>query len=532
MPIRRRTGRRVAATVFLALALGAFLYLLANPEFFLHDVFFGPQPLSLDLVLTALAAYGYWIFVGYVILTALALFLETRNPDRTWAWLLVLGLLPVAGLILYWIVGPNFRYLADRRRFRLPKPRLHEAFPPQNQVVPLVTDLAGLLYRSAGAKLTGAEEALMLPDAGDAFARIKGCLAKARRSILLESYIIENDVLGREIRDILTERATAGVLVCVIYDAVGSWRMGGKYVQSLRAGGVHAFPFLPVSFPMFRGANYRNHRKIIVVDGEVAFMGGLNISDDCLGANPKLGSWRDTHLMLRGAAVDALRRIFLSDLGVCGAPRRLRRELRYLAGRSSLAPVQADARAGAAGNVALQIVASGPDTPWDTIQKAYFSLVSRARERVWVTTPYLVPGNSLMEALATVALSGVDVRVMIPERADHRLVQWASLNCCEELLQAGVRVFLYRPDSFIHAKTITCDGAVMSVGSANFDTRSLNINFEVQAFMYDAELARQGEEAFARDMENARELSYNVWRRRSMPQKIRENIGKMISSLA
>ncbi len=533
MAVRKHTGRRVAFSLFLLLLLGLLLSLAANPGFFLHALLFGPEPLTWERALEGLADYGYWIFIGYAILTGAALFLENRNPDRTLAWLLVLGLLPVLGLILYWVVGPNFRYLADKRRFRLSKPRRHDAFHTEAESSPLVTDLANLVYHSAGARLASADEARLLYDGEEAFGLIKASLAGATRSILLESYIIKNDGLGREIRDILVERARAGVLVCVIYDAVGSWRMGSGYLSSLRAGGVHAYPFLPVSFPMFRGANYRNHRKIIVVDTDTAFMGGMNIGDEYLGKDPKMGYWRDAHLMLHGPAAGTLRRIFLRDLAVCGASRSLRRKLRSMLLRPGNVPAAPSAAPPAKdAGTPLQIVTSGPDTPWDTIQKAYFSLISRARKRVWLTTPYLVPGNTLMEALCMAALTGVDVRVLIPEKADHRLVHWASLNCCEELLRAGVRVFLYRPDRFIHSKTITSDGAVMSIGSANFDTRSLNINFEVQAFIYDGALAGQGEAAFLRDTADSRELVLSAWRHRSVLQRIKENTGKLISSLA
>ncbi len=529
MPVRRRIGRRVVISSLLFLALGLLLFLVFNPGFFLHELFWGPQPLTREGILDALADYGYWIFVGYVLVTAVVLFLENRNPDRTLAWLLVLGLLPVVGLALYWVVGPNFRYHADKRRFRLGRSPRRGSLPPSLEQSPLASDLAGLLFYCAGAGLEEAEEITLLHDGETAFARIKAELAGAAHSILLESYIIKNDALGREIRDILAQRAKAGVLVCVIYDAVGSWRMGAGYLKPLRESGAHAFPFLPAAFPMFRGANYRNHRKIIVVDGRTAFMGGMNIGDEYLGLDPSMGFWRDMHMMLRGNAVRTLRRIFLRDLAVCGASRSLRRKVRLLLARQARGGPPCNE---ACGGIPMQIAASGPNTPWDTIQKAYFSLVSRARKRVWLVSPYLVPGNTLMEALAMAALSGVDVRVLIPEKSDHRLVHWASLNCCEDLLRAGVRVFLYRPDRFIHSKAVTCDGVVMSVGSANFDTRSLNINFEIQAFIYDSALAGEGETAFLRDAADSRELSFAEWSKRPMAQKVRENIGKLFSSLA
>ncbi len=529
MALRRPPYKRVLATFGIALLLGLLLYMVADADSFLRRLFSGlpDKPLSETRLVSMLASYGYWIFVGYVIITALALFLENRNPDRTLAWLLILGLVPVAGLALYWVVGPNFRYLADKRRFRLPKPRPSPDVPQEKLEDPLVARTATLLYRSGGARLFPDTRAELTADGEETVGRMLRAMARARKSIFLETYILGNDTLGNIIKGLLIHRARAGLDVYLIYDAVGSWRIGPAFLRALRQGGVKAYPFLPVAFPMFRGANYRNHRKILVVDGTEAFIGGMNLNDDCLGKNPCLGYWRDTHLHLHGGAVQALTQIFLRDLTACGAPAEELTRLR----QSVLGRNGADKESGN-GQVLAQVAASGPDTAWDTIEKAYISLISRARERVWVTTPYLVPGDTLLDTLCAASLSGVDVRMLIPGRGDHRLSTWASLNTCEELLRAGVRVFLYRKDRFIHAKTVVCDGQVLSVGSANMDTRSLQINFEAQVFLYDQHLARQGEELFEKDMQNAEELSFVAWRARPLTQRVRESIGKLFSSLA
>lgn len=511
-------------TFGIVLALGLLLYLLADSNSLVRGFFSDApyEPLSKARIFSSLAAYGYWIFVGYVILTALALFLENRNPDRTLAWLLVLGLLPVVGLALYWVVGPNFRYLADKRRFRLPKPVPSPLVPMEKLENPLVADTASLLYRSGGARLHADTQAKLLVDGEETFGHMLHSLAGARESIFLETYILGNDRLGNAVKDILIERAHSGVAVYLIYDAVGSWRIGPAFLRSLRVAGVKAYPFLPVAFPMFRGANYRNHRKILVVDGKKAFMGGFNINDDSMGRNPSRGYWRDTHMVFQGSGVHTLQQLFLKDLTACAAPAS---ELTSL--RQTLR-----AQASGTGHTLMQIASSGPDTAWDTIEKAYFSLISRARKRVWITTPYLIPGDTLLNALCTASLSGVDIRLLIPARGDHRLVTWASMNTYDELLRAGVRVFLYNEDRFIHAKTITCDGAVFSIGSANMDTRSLHINFEVQAFMYDQDMAGQGETLFENDLRYAREITFAEWRQRPFSQRVRESMGKLFSSLA
>lgn len=529
-------------SVGVALGVGFLLYIFLDSSSFVRALLRPEDPATgSGGLLSFLRNYGYWIFVVYIALTAFILFLENRNPDRTLAWLLVLGLLPVVGLLFYWFVGPNFRYMADKRRFRLPKPPLGALMPPEQLGNSLVADTAALLYRCGGAKLHPKGGAQLLIDGEETYATMISAMDAARHSILLESYILANDRMGNRFKELLMRKAREGVKVCVIYDAVGSWRIGKQFVQDIRQAGGHIFAFLPVAFPMFRGANYRNHRKILVVDNQLGFLGGLNICDDCMGWNTQVGHWRDTHLMIRGGGVAVLRSIFFRDLVVCGAPPEVQAELSRVThqppgGSVADALPQNEPSAASSGgfdrNVLLQIAASGPDTAWDTIQKAYFSIITRATKRVWITTPYMIPGDTLQSALCMAALSGVDVRVLLPGKGDHALVTWASMNCLEELLRAGARVFLYRRDGFVHSKTVSADGSVTAVGTANFDTRSLSINFEVQAFVYDEEFTDQAEAMFERDLANAEELTFSVWSRRSFAQRIKENIGKLISPLA
>lgn len=534
MPARRPV-RSHRGLVFAVLALvGLTLFLLLDRRSFLHGILFGNVPFTWENVWFSLRVYGYWLFSFYLVMTAAALFLENRNPDRTLAWLLALALIPVFGIILYWIVGPNFRYLADKRRFRLPKRADISGDLPLGEDLPLTKDTMQLLYRMSGARVVPGKDVLPLYDGAEAFARIKERLRTATRGILLESYIIKNDRLGNEIKEILMDRARNGVFVCVIYDAVGSWRIGKKYLTDLRTSGVYAYAFLPAAFPMFRGANYRNHRKIIVIDGEVAFTGGMNIGDEYAGMDSRRSSWRDTHLELGGQGVMPLRTVFCNDLAACGAPAEF-----VACARAATDPE--DSRASgfpeapglccAEDESPVQIVVSGPDTPWDTIQKGIFSIIARARKRLWLTTPYIVPGGALLEALCMSALSGVDVRLLVPGKADGLLVQWANRDCFDELLRAGVRIFLYDPTGFVHAKTVTCDGAVLSVGSANLDVRSLHINFEVQAFLYDGRLAVGAEAAFENDMRRCLELTFSAWRKRPKREKVKESLGRLFSSL-
>ena len=534
MPAKKPARGHRGLVSVLALFAAFVLVLVLDKESILHGMAFGITPFTLGNVYASIREYGYWLFSLYLLVTAGALFLESRNPDRTLAWLLALALLPVLGILFYWILGPKFRSFADKRRFRLPAPlKIPEAFSIGEEL-PLVKDTVQLLYRTAGARLVAGRDIVPLDDGAKAFDRIKDRLRHAQRGIMLESYIIKNDRLGNEIKDILIERARNGVLVCVLYDAVGSWRIGKTFLHDLREGGVHVHAFLPVAFPMFRGANYRNHRKILIVDGEMAFLGGMNIGDEYAGMSSRYTSWRDFHMELAGQGVLVLRGIFLNDLALCGvkadflarahAATQPSDDPTIWSGRA-VVPVDAD------GETLMQIVASGPDTPWDTIQKAYFSVITRARERLWLTTPYVVPGGALLEALCMASLSGVDVRLLVPGKADSLLVHWANRDCFDELLRAGVRIFLYDPTGFVHAKTIICDGAILSVGSANLDARSLRINFEVQAFLYDRKLAAEVETVFNNDLRRSFELTFDAWRKRPKIEKVKESIGKLFSSL-
>ena len=534
MPAKKPARSHGGLVVAIVAIVGLVIYLLLDKESFLHGLLFGDVPFSWEKVIVTLKVYGHWLFSAYILIIAIVLFLESRNPDRTLAWLLALAILPVVGIVLYWVVGPNFRYLADKRRFRLPKPQEADSRFVVGEPLPLAKDTAQLLYRASGARLLTGADVTPLYDGHAAFERMKERLRSAKRSILLEMYIIRNDRLGNAIKDILIERAKSGVFVCVIYDAVGSWNMGKKYLRDLRNGGVRARPFLPVAFPMFRGANYRNHRKILVIDAEVAYMGGLNIGDEYAGDSKRYTSWRDAHMELAGRSVGVLTAIFFKDLAVCGVSREFMDAARVAAlppESSRSADPEAPAAQRAANETLMQIVASGPDTPWDTIHKAYFSLIARAREKLWIVTPYLVPGGALLEALCMASLSGVDVRILLPGKADSVLVQWANRNCFDELLRAGVRIFLYDPTGFVHSKTITCDGTVLSLGSANLDARSFHINFEVQAFLYDRRLAKESEAVFESDMNRSLELTFEAWRRRPKWEKVKESIGKLFSSL-
>jgi len=361
----------------------------------------------------------YSIFIGIVI------FFESDNPSKTISWLLVLFLIPVLGFILYIFLGQNIRKKKRFKKKRYTKyTYLEEVANTQRELleeVELFTNdsslvksrLINLLLRNSDSPFTINNRVKVLTNGGATFAEIIRELKKAKHHIHMEYFIIKSDSIGNKIKDILIQKAREGVEVRLIYDSVGCWRLKRDYLDSLREVGVKVKAFYPVVFPVLsRELNYRNHRKIIVIDGKVGFLGGLNIGDEYLGKNRRLGFWRDTHIKVEGEAVYNLQSIFFRDWEfLCNEEIEFRKYFPKL---------------NQYGEKLVQITASGPDSDWESILQAYFTMISTAEKRIWITTPYLVPDESIDMALKTASLTGVDVRIIIPGKPDHPIVYWAS----------------------------------------------------------------------------------------------------------
>lgn len=505
------------------LVLGLLCAVIFTSLFFTHDHIQAALLLVQSKVVGLVGEYYRVGIALYVLFVGSIIFLENKNPDSTMAWLMVLALLPGLGILCYWVIGPDLRYYSRKKKLAAPCGKKAKHVQTEEEKHTLGNKTAATIYSSSRAPVHAHCRVTVLVDGKETYDAMLEKIQQAKESVLFQSFIIANDAIGETFKYALAQKAREGLTVCLLYDAVGSWKISRKSVQELRKAGVFVQPFLPVAFPMLRGANYRNHRKTLIVDNEFGFMGGVNIREYYLQGSGEQLPWRDTHCMLQGSAVHNLLETFVEDLALCGAPPAL---LKKIARSTKYLPAHAP------GTSQVQIATSGPNSHWDTIKKAYFSLITSAQKTLWITSPYLIPGAALQEALCTAALSGVDVRILIPGEPDHPMVFWASLHSCEELLRAGVRIYQYPPNRFIHAKTIVCDSAVYSVGTANLDTRSLSINFESQTFMYDAALAKQGEQLFLADIANARELHFAQWAKRPIWHKILENIGKLISPLA
>jgi cardiolipin synthase len=346
---------------------------------------------------------------------------------------------------------------------------------------------------------------------------IKDC-SEARQSINVMYFILKNDAVGRRLIDTLTRKAREGVEVRLLIDAMGSREMSDKTLAKFKeAGGRYAFFFPPMFKYLNLKLNYRNHRKLVVIDGLIGYLGGFNVGNEYVGQKKKFGFWRDTHLRLVGSCVQDMNARFFRDWRFASKEPVDISQLYY--GE----PLQA-------GSTAIQIVSCGPDSLKEEIKHGYLKMIASAKKNIYIQTPYFVPDASILEALKMAALSGVDVRIMIPCMPDHMFVYWATYSYAGTLLDAGAKIYIY-DGGFLHAKTICVDGEVASIGSANFDIRSFRLNFEANAFLYDASEVYKLEAIFETDMMKSHELTKHLYRGRSSVVKFKESVSRLLSDL-
>lgn len=467
------------------------------------------------------------ILILNVVFAVIIVFFERRNPTAAMAWLMVLFFLPPIGFFLYLLLGQNYTrqrmFVVKReedRRF------LREVFEEQyNELADrrcrLTTPEAEefretifLLLQNNRAFLTEKNLVDVSTVGEEKFGALFTAIREARHHIHLEYFVINNDELGQAVIHALAEKAREGVEVRLLFDAMGTRAGGGSkkaFSELTDAGGR-----IGVFFPSIYRVNYRNHRKIAVIDGTVGFIGGFNIGDDYLGKGP-LGPWRDTALQITGKAVQMLQLRFFLDW-------------HYVTDEYPQSRTRYFPDPGEPGTTPIQIVSGGPDTRWNPIKEGYIKLINSARESVYIQTPYFVPDDSVTDALRIAALSGIDVRVMIPCKPDHPFVYWATLSFIGDLLDAGVRAYTY-DDGFLHAKTIVVDGKAGSVGSANWDVRSFRLNFEANAFFYDAAVGAELARAFEKDLAVSTEITLEDYQARPRLVRIKESVSRLFSPL-
>lgn len=468
-----------------------------------------------------------FIEVVYVLVLSTWIILEKRHPLATIAWILSLALLPLAGFPIFYFLGPRrlsrqrSRRALAVRRIRASLPDLRALVDPSLGVVPEQLDprshqLIALALNNSQSPLSTGNLVRVLTNGRACFDALEEAVRAARHHVHFEFYIFEPDQTGTRFRDLLAERARAGVQVRLLVDAVGSLSLSDDFLAPLRRAGGEVGVFNSVTFARFRPLNFRNHRKIVVIDGSVGFTGGLNIGDEYLGRSDT-GAWRDTHLRVCGPSVIALQLLFLEDWN-------------FATGRSVTAPGFFEPRLAEDGHQLVQIVGSGPDRDWQAIAQVYFTAIASSQQTVLISTPYFVPDEPVMAALLTAALRGVDVKLLLPRRTDARVVRAAARSSYDELLRAGVRIFEYLP-GFLHAKVLVVDGMFATVGSANVDQRSFRLNFEVNALVYAREVAGELTDVFDQDLTVSREITVDERARRTFREKLAEASARMLSPL-
>ena len=379
--------------------------------------------------------------------------------------------------------------------------------------------LASLVHSNAHAFVTTCNRVEVLQDAAETYPRLMEDMRAASASIHLQYFSWASDDLGEEFGSLLADRAAQGVEVRLLYDPVGSfWMLSRGYVRAMRRAGIR---MCPVS-PMWRlhTISYRNHRKIAVIDGRVGYTGGLNVGCEHVDPGPGFDLWRDTHLRVAGAAAHALQAVFAVDWANATGERLL---------APGYFPPLSEERT--ALDLPVQLCLSGPDSQWRAVRQQYFAMIVGARERVWAQTPFFILDDTIAEALKAAALAGVDVRIMVSARGvSQRVPYWAANTYMAEVADAGVKIFLYEP-GYLHAKTISVDGEVCSIGSANWDIRSFSINYELNALVYDPAVAGRIEDAFERDLARCEPFDPEAYRRRPWLLRFRDSAARLASPL-
>ena len=461
----------------------------------------------------------YWIYCIVALMVMVRVVLNNRDSVKTLAWILVLLFLPVLGLLLYFFFGRDTRkerMIGRRMLSQIQRRQLNDDTDNQAEVPQGYEPLVAYLRNSSSACLVGASDVCVFRSTKEFAKALYDEIDAAKEHIHIQFYIFEDDEFGGLLREHLMAKAREGVEVRVIYDSVGCWKVGKEFFETMRCAGVYVESFLKVRFPLLTNrVNYRNHRKVVVIDGKVGFVGGCNIADRYL-KGVEWGDWRDTMLLLSGAAVHGLQSSFLVDW--------------YFANRTLVCGKRYFPQLPSGNEALVQVVQSNPVGEVRSAMVGMIKALSMARSHVYLQTPYFMPSAAFLLALKSAAMSGVDVRLMIPERSDNRVVDYASRSYLVDVMNAGVKVYLYS-QGFLHSKTLVCDDSLSSVGSMNLDFRSFYYNFEVSAFVYSRKVAGALKEKFLDEAKCCRQLSLSAFRKRSFKERCLESVARLFSPL-
>lgn len=477
------------------------------------------------------------------VIISIKLILENRDPSKTLIWILIFMLFPVVGILAYAVLGRNIRKIKMNKAYKMANnmkkenllfnlDEIKELAQGQSTMIKegklpygknidfRVLRIVSLLLNTGIFPFTINNNIEIYVDGNEKFENLIKDIRNAKDHIHLEYFIIKDSEIGEKIKKELIDKAKAGVKIRIIYDDVGCWRFWfhRKFFNEMRIYGIEIIPYLKgkITIPVGGQLNYRNHRKIVVIDGQIGYTGGINIGDEYIGKNEKFGYWRDTHIRIEGTSVYMLQMIFLTDW--------------YYNTKKVLLKENLFPKLNDKGSCIMQIVASGPDSDWESMHYAYFYAICQAKKSIYIETPYFIPDESLLKALKCAALSGVELIILFPKIADHKIVNTASYSYFQEILESGGKIYLYNK-GFLHSKVIIIDDFMASTGSANMDFRSFKLNFEVNAFIYDNNIINEIKKDFMDDLENSEELERNKFESRNTVMKIKESISRLFSPL-
>ena len=468
------------------------------------------------------------LMVAYLINIVMVLsliFIERKDIDSTWAWLLVMLLFPGFGFVFYLLLGQN---LTKEKIFNEKKIKdqqmskeLIEDYKKEKRIQKLddsYLDFIRFNFNNCGALYTSGNEVNIYTEGENKFKDLIMDIREAKNFIHIQYYIFRLDELGNLIINELKKKVDEGVEVRMLVDGMGSKSIRKKDIKYIEGLGIKTSIFFPRKTPFFSiRINYRNHRKIVVIDGKIGYVGGFNVGDEYVNKGKQFDYWRDTHIRIKGNAVNELNKRFILDWDYASEG-ELKDVKKYF-------PTQLSN-----GDIGMQIISSGPDNKEEYIKNAYMKMINSARKSVYIQTPYLVPDKSINEALKMAALSGIDVRIMVPGDPDHFFMDWILSANMGELLKSGVKIYRYEI-GFIHAKTIVVDGILSTVGTANLDIRSFRLNFEINAFIYDEEFSKNMENIFREDISNCKIMNIIEYQNRGRLIRIKESLIRLISPL-
>lgn len=469
------------------------------------------------------------LIISYVItiLSAISLiFIERKEPTTTWAWLLILIVFPYGiGFLIYLMLGQNLsrqkifkeKKLTDEKKSKELLERFNKEKRDRNISEEFI-DLIKMNYNNSGAIYTSGNKVETFIDGEEKFETLINDIRLAKKFIHIEYYIFRMDSLGKAIVNELKKKVDEGVEVRLLVDGMGSKSLSGKSIKYIRRLGIKFHVFFPVFIPYINvRLNFRNHRKIVVIDGKIGYVGGFNVGDEYINKGKQFNYWRDTHIRVQGEAVNELNKRFILDWDYASEGE--------LKSYDEYFPNQKDY-----GNIGMQIISSGPDHNEEYIKNAYMKIINNAKKNVYIQTPYLVPDEPMKVALKIAALSGVDVRIMVPGKPDHFFMEWILSANMGELMECGVKFYKYEK-GFIHSKTIVSDGEVSSIGTANLDIRSFQLNFEINAIIFDSDFTKEQEKIFIRDIEDSKLVTIEEYNNRGRAIRIKEALIRLVAPI-